>query len=460
MDKLNIALENAGVLQPYSMDAEQAILGAALIDEELISLIIEQVKEEYFYARQNREIFSEIHKLFMSNIPADFITVLNQVLERKTFSSENDAKVYLAQLADTVPSLSNVEYYVKILRDKYLVRQLMQTAGDILQQTQESQGAELLLESAEQRIYELRQGKDNNSLKHISDPVATSFDRLKKMSGKDRDKYLGLKTHFDYLDGKLTGLGKSDLVVLAARPGMGKTSFVINIATNIAARDKKPVAIFSLEMSKEQLTERIISAEALIDSHMMRSGEIPIDAWESIGNAVGTVSDMPIYLDDSANITVAEMKAKIRRLNQDPEVDNVGLVIIDYIQLMSSGKRTESRVQEVSDITRNLKIMAKELEVPVIALSQLSRSAEKGATKDTRPQLSDLRDSGSIEQDADIVLFLYRHGYYDQSPEVNQNQAECIVAKNRHGEVGKVYLGWDGAHTRFYNVDYVHTDED
>ena len=256
----------------------------------------------------------------------------------------------------------------------------------------------------------------------------------------------------------LTGMGKSDLIILAARPGMGKTSFVLNIATNVAQRNI-PVAIFSLEMTREQLTSRMISAVAHIDSQIMRSGNIRMDEWDNISRAVGEISDLPIYLDDTSNVTVSDIKAKVRRLNQNPENEPVGMIIIDYLQLMSSGKRNESRVQEISEITRNLKIMAKELNVPLICLSQLSRSAEKGQGRDARPALSDLRDSGSIEQDADVVLFLYRDAYYSQDEEVDQTKAECIVAKNRHGEVGKVYLGWDGAHTRFYDIDFVHEDD-
>lgn len=458
MDKLDLALGNLGVNQPYSIEAEQAILGAAIISPELVSLIIEQVKPEYFYSGQNQKIFFEIHKLFTANIPSDFITVLNSVLSQDIFSDEQEAKVYLTQLAETVPSLSNISYYARILKDKYLIRQLLSTSTDIIKQTQESAEADVLLEYAEQKIYELRQGKDTSSLEHISFSAAESFDRLRKLSGKDRDKYLGIPTGFRYLDKMLTGLGRSDLIILAARPGMGKTSFVLNIATNVA-RKGLPVAVFSLEMTKEQLTSRMISAAAMIDSQIMRSGDIPTDTWVDISRAVGDIADLPIYLDDSSNVTVSEIKAKIRRLNQNPEKPNVGAVVIDYLQLMTGGKRTESRVQEISEITRNLKIMAKELNVPLIVLSQLSRSAEKGQGRDARPALSDLRDSGSIEQDADVVLFLYRDAYYSQDEETDQNQAECIVAKNRHGEVGKVYLGWDGAHTRFYDIDYVHTND-
>lgn len=459
MDKLDVALEGMGINQPYSIESEQAILGAAIINPEMVSAIVEQVRTEYFYVRQNQLIFNEILHLFMANVPSDFITVLNSVLSAKIFNDENEAKIYLTQLAETVPSLSNVFYYAKILKDKYLIRTLMDTAEDIIRQTQETADADLLLESAEQRIYQLRQGKDTQSLKHISDSAANTFDRLRKISGKDKEKYQGIPTGYRFLDDKLGKLGRSDLVILAARPGMGKSSFALNIATNIAGFQKLPVAIFSLEMSNEQLTERILSSQASIDSHSLRTGEIQLAQWDAITDAIGKIADYPIYLDDTPNITVSDMKAKLRRLNQNPETPNVGVVIVDYIQLMSTGRRTENRVQEISEITRTLKIMAKEMDVPIIALSQLSRSAEKGSGRDGRPQLSDLRDSGSIEQDADAVLFLYRDAYYNKDEDADQTLAECIIAKNRHGETGSIPLSWDGAHTRFYDVDYTHNDE-
>ena len=459
MDQLEVALEGMGINQPYSIEAEQAVLGAAIIDPELVSAIVEQVRSEYFYVKQNRLIFNEILTLFMANTPSDFVTVVDAVLSAKIFSDENEAKVYLSQLADTVPSLSNILYYAKILKDKYMVRSLMDAASEILRRTQDSADADLLLESAEQTIYALRQGKDTQSLKHISDAAAKSFDRLRKLSGKDKDKYRGIPTGFRFLDDKLGKMGRSDLVILAARPGMGKTSFALNIATNIASQQKLPVAIFSLEMSNEQLTERILSSRAGISSNSLRTGDIQLAEWGIITNAIGQIADYPIYLDDTPNVTVSDMKAKIRRLNQNPETPNVGVIIVDYIQLMSTGKRSDNRVQEISEITRNLKIMAKELDVPIIALSQLSRSAEKGGGRDGRPQLSDLRDSGSIEQDADVVLFLYRDAYYNKSEDADQTLAECIIAKNRHGESGTIPLSWDGAHTRFYDVDFTHNDD-
>ena len=315
-----------------------------------------------------------------------------------------------------------------------------------------------MLESAEQKIYEIRSGRDQSAMQPISSTIIDTYNTLQKISGPDREKYLGIPTGFTYLDKMLTGLGRSDLIILAARPGMGKTSFALNIAVNVAKKQKTPVAIFSLEMTKDQLTSRILSSEAAIDSQKLRTGTLAGQDWVDLAQASDILAQSPIFMDDTSAITVPEIKAKVRRLNQDPAKPDVGLVVIDYLQLMNSGKRTDSRVQEISDITRNLKIMAKELNVPIICLSQLSRNTERSSNRDHRPMLSDLRDSGSIEQDADSVLFLYREAYYDTEGQSDTTTAECIIAKNRHGEVGTVSLGWDGAHTRFMNVEYSHHD--
>ena len=437
---LNLSLESLGVNLPYSMEAEQAVLGAAILDADIIPQMVETLRPAMFYARQNGEIFSEIVRLFTGSAPVDFVTLLAAVQDAAVFETEDAAKVYLTQLAETVPSLSHTDTYVKIIAEKYRVRQLMNAAKTILEQTGEETDADLLLESAEQKIYEIRSGRDSTALTPISSVIIDTYAHLQEISGPNKDKYLGIPTGFNYLDTMLTGLGRSDLIILAARPGMGKTSFALNI---------------SLEMTKDQLVSRILSSEAAIDSQAFRTGGLSTADWEDLARASEVLAKTHIYLDDTSNITIPEMKAKIRRINQDPARPDIGLLIIDYLQLMSTGKRTENRVQEISEITRNLKIMAKELNVPVIALSQLSRSAEKNRT-DHRPVLSDLRDSGSIEQDADVVLFLYRDAYYDNGEETDATTAECIVAKNRHGEVGKVDLGWDGAHTRFTNVDYAH----
>ena len=454
-------LESMGVNLPYSMQAEQSVLGAALLQADIIPELVELLRPEMFYARQNGQIFAEMVRLFTAGQTVDFVTLLDAVTGEGVFESADAAKVYLTGLAETVPSISNVQAYAKIVQEKYLVRQLMGAAKDILEQSGEEPDADLLLESAEQKIYEIRSGRDTSALTSISSVIVDTLVNLQKIAGPDRDKYAGIPTGFTYLDTVLTGMGRSDLIILAARPGMGKTSFALNIATNVAKKQKIPVAIFSLEMTKDQLTSRILSAEAGIDSQAFRTGKLKEEDWDDLARASEMLHDAPIYMDDTSGITIPEVKAKIRRINQDPSRPDIGLVIIDYLQLMTSGRRTENRVQEISDITRNLKIMAKELNVPVIALSQLSRSAEKATGRsDHRPQLSDLRDSGSIEQDADVVLFLYRAAYYNsqngEAEQANENEAECIVAKNRHGETSVVRLGWDGAHTRFSNLDEIH----
>ena len=456
-------LESMGVNLPYNMQAEQSVLGAALLQADIIPELVELLRPEMFYARQNGQIFAEMVRLFTAGQTVDFVTLLDAVTGEGVFESADAAKVYLTGLAETVPSISNVQAYAKIVQEKYLVRQLMGAAKDILEQSGEEPDADLLLESAEQKIYEIRSGRDTSALTSISSVIVDTLVNLQKIAGPDRDKYAGIPTGFTYLDTVLTGMGRSDLIILAARPGMGKTSFALNIATNVAKKQKIPVAIFSLEMTKDQLTSRILSAEAGIDSQAFRTGKLKDEDWDDLARASEMLHDAPIYMDDTSGITIPEVKAKIRRINQDPSRPDIGLVIIDYLQLMTSGRRTENRVQEISDITRNLKIMAKELNVPVIALSRLSRSAEKATGRsDHRPQLSDLRDSGSIEQDADVVLFLYRQAYYNshqdgaEEQQADERTAECIVAKNRHGETSTVQLGWDGAHTRFMNLDFSH----
>ena len=430
-------LESVGINLPYNMQAEQSVLGAVLLKPETLTDLVEIIRPEMFYTRQNAQIYSEMLRLFTSDQTIDFVTLLDAVISDGVFPSADEAKVYLTGLAETVPSISNVKAYAQIVQEKYLVRQLMGVAKDILQDAGDEPDADLLLENAEQRIYEIRSGRDSSALTPLSSSMVETLTNLQKISGPDADKYKGIPTGFRLLDTVLTGLGRGDLIILAARPGMGKTSFALNIATRVAMQQKVPVAIFSLEMTKEQLTNRILSAEAGIDSQAFRTGALRAEDWEYLALATEKLHDAPIYMDDTSGITITEMKAKIRRVNQ----------------------RSENRVQEISSITRNLKIMAKEMNVPIIALSQLSRAVEKqGNNSSHRPQLSDLRDSGSIEQDADCVLFLYRDSYYaSQNPdgaEVDADTAECIVAKNRHGETSTVPLGWDGAHTRFMDVDF------
>ena len=450
-----LSLSSLGIQLPYNMQAEQSVLGAALMDETILNRLITEMDPDMFYSEQNRAVYEEMRRLFSESEAVDVITLVDSLAQNGVFKGADDAKVYITRIAETVPAISNVDSYIKIVKEKYQTRRLIEAARDILQQSSEESDSDLLLESAEQKLYDIRNGQDRSGVKTIQESILEVIDTMQKLSGADRDKFAGIPTGFNYLDNILTGLGRSDLIILAARPGMGKTSFALNIATNVAKKQNVPVAVFSLEMTKDQLVSRILSSEAAIDSQAFRTGALSTADWEDLARASEVLAKTHIYLDDTSNITIPEMKAKIRRINQDPARPDIGLLIIDYLQLMSTGKRTENRVQEISEITRNLKIMAKELNVPVIALSQLSRSAEKNRT-DHRPVLSDLRDSGSIEQDADVVMFLYRDAYYDNGEEADASTAECIVAKNRHGEVGKVDLGWDGTHTRFTNVDYAH----
>ncbi len=457
----SLSLASLGIQMPYSMQAEQSVLGAALMDEGVLNRLISELEPEMFYSEQNRAIFVQMRQLFSESEAVDVVTLVDALALDGAFRGADDAKVYVARIAETVPSISNVDSYLRIVREKYQTRRLIETARAILAQSAEEPDSDILLESAEQRLYDIRSGQGKSAVKTLQESILEVIDTMQKLSGADRDKYAGIPTGYSYLDTVLTGLGRSDLIILAARPGMGKTSFALNIAANVARQQKIPTIIFSLEMTCEQLTDRILSSTSGIDSQAFRTGRLNNSDWNEFAAATQLLYDVPIYMDDTSGVSVPEIKAKIRQIDQDPKKEKIGLVIVDYLQLMQSSRRTENRVQEISDITRNLKIMAKELNVPVMVLSQLSRAAEKASGRsDHRPQLSDLRDSGSIEQDADVVLFLYRAAYYNtqagEAEQANENEAECIVAKNRHGETSTIRLGWDGAHTRFTDVDAYH----
>jgi replicative DNA helicase len=433
---------------PYSTEAEQAVLGAILVDPgRIFPIVIETVKAEFFYIDQHREIFGIMMRMFTSGEKIDAITVLNEAVSMRIFENNAEGRQYIASIVEIIPSVANVESYCKIIADKYYIRSLATIARGILSDIQYGESdAQLLLDAAEQRIYDVRQGKNVQGLVELSQAVYGAYDHIGKIAGPEREKYIGAKTGFNLLDSVISGLNKSDLIILAARPGMGKTSFALNIAENVAAiSPDKEIAIFSLEMSSEQLATRMMSSLAMVDSKKLRNGGLNDDDWTCLAQAAGKLCRYRMFIDDTSGITVQQMKAKLRRL------PNIGLVIIDYLQLMSSTLKTDNRVVIISEITRQMKIMAKELDVPIILLSQLSRGTE-GRT-DKRPMLSDLRESGSIEQDADIVMFLYREGYYKSDDPEQQNTCECIVAKNRHGETGTVNLGWNGQYTRFTNLE-------
>ena len=444
---INTQYEFTGREIPYSLEAEQTVLGGVLIDaQKVLPTVVETLKPECFYNDIHKKIFNIMVRMFTNNETVDIITVGNEAYETGVFETSVMAKTYLKGMMENVPSVSNIASYCKIIEDKFYLRSLIETAQDIIEKAAATVDAENLLDIAEQKIYDIRKGKALNGLTKIDEIIIESYDRLQKISGTDKEKFLGSKTGFALLDSYTTGLNKSDLIILAARPGMGKSAFALNVARNMCKSSDKEVAIFSLEMGKEQLVTRMLSSESLVNNNSLRSGMLEVEDWTKLAEGARALSELPIYIDDSAGLTVPQMKAKLRRMR------NLGLVIIDYLQLMESPNRHTNRVTEVSEITRQLKLMAKELDVPVICLSQLARGPENRT--DHRPLLADLRESGSIEQDADIVMFLYREGYYDKM-NPNQGDSECIVAKNRHGETGTVKLAWLGEYQLFRSIDVI-----
>ena len=433
---------------PHSATAEQSVLGAILVDPRCTSEVIDKLRADDFYIRQNREIYETIYTMFNYSRTIDPVTVLEE-LKQHGYDQDDQAWSYLLQLMDITPTAANVGEYIEIIRDKTLLRRLAETAGDITAMVQAgADTGQTVLDAAEQRIYAIRQGRAARGLTPISDVIIDVYDRLEELAASDR-AIPGLSTGLKDLDRAISGLNNSDLILLAARPGMGKTSMALNILLDAGKRSGKKVAFFSLEMSREQLALRLISSECFVDNKKLVTGKLSDQDWESVAAAADSLNRSTIYIDDDSSVTVADILAKCRR------VENLGLIVIDYLQLMqSSGKQSrgnENRQQIVSDISRSLKIMAKELNVPVLCLSQLSRANE--SRQDKRPMLSDLRESGAIEQDADIVLFLYRDGYYNKDSD-NPNLAECIIAKNRHGETGKVDLQWTPEFTTFSDLEW------
>ena len=439
---------------PHSLEGEQAVLGSMLIDPECIKDVMDKLQPGDFYLRQNREIFEAIYSMFSYARPVDGITVAEELRKNGTYD-EQTTRRYLAELMEITPTSANVMEYVKIVRDKALLRGVAIAASEITAMVQEGIGtASDTLDAAEQKIFAVRRGQSAQDMVPISRVLPDVLERLGEMT-ESQDHMPGLSSGFSAVDAKITGLNKSDLLLLAARPGMGKTSFALNIALNVARSSRKTVAVFSLEMSAEQLVTRILSGEALVENYRLRTGNLRETDWQKIAAAASVLNQLDIRVDDNPMLSAADMNAKCRRL------DNLGLVVIDYLQLMTSAgdksNRGENRQQVVSDISRMMKIMAKELNVPVICLSQLSRANEK--RDDKRPMLSDLRESGAIEQDADIVMFLYRDDYYNEDSE-KHNIAESIIAKNRHGETGKVELRWMPEYTQFATLDQRYDDED
>lgn len=434
---------------PQSLEAEQAVIGSMLIDPACIAEVIELLRPEDFYAEEHQRIFETIYSMFNTALKIDPVTVLDR-LKAQGYYDEAGGRAYLMQLMEVTPTSANVKEYASIVRDKSMLRAIANAGAEIQNLAFSGGGsAAEVAELAEQKIYSVRQGREIKGLSPLKSVIMDLYAQLDERSRSDSD-IPGLSTGFRDLDVALTGLNKSDLILVAARPGMGKTAFALNIALNAAKSSGKDVVVFQLEMSKDQLASRFLASEALLDSHKLKTGSLNQDDWIKIARATSVLAKTHLYVDDNPAITVAEIKAKCRRLGE-----NLGLIVIDYIQLMQSGgKRSENRVQEVAEISRSLKIMAKELDVPVVCLSQLSRAAEQRADK--RPMLSDLRESGAIEQDADIVMFIYRDDYYDAESD-DKNVAEIILAKNRHGATGTVELQWIGQYTTFSSRDRIHS---
>ncbi len=435
---------------PYSLDAERSVIGSMLIDNRCVADIVGILKPEDFYLQENRDIFTTIYSMFSYSMNIDPVTVMDQMKQTGVYDEEK-TRDYLLQVLDVTPTAANAKQYAQIVADKSLLRQIANAAMDISRIVSEEVGsAQSIMDAAEQKIYAIRNGRSNQDLIPISTILLSVYEQLAERAHSE-SAIPGLSTGLRDLDQKINGLNKSDLVLIAARPGMGKTSIALNIALSVAKTTKKTVVIFSLEMSKDQLASRLLSNESFVDSQLLMTGKLSEEEWGKLGLAAYALSQTDIRVDDNPSVTVTEMIAKCRRL------DNLALVIIDYLQLMTSatGKVSDNRVTAVSEISRSLKIMAKELDIPVICLSQLNRSNESRADK--RPLLSDLRESGSIEQDADEVLFLYRDDYYNPDTE-EKNVAECIIAKNRHGETGTVKLQWLPQFTTFSDREWRHSE--
>ncbi len=437
---------------PHSTEAEQAVLGSILIDARCVPEVIEGLKVEDFYLRQNREIYETVYSMFNFSLTIDPVTVLEQMRLAGVYD-EQVSRNYILQLMEVTPTAANVKEYMAIVKDKALLRRIAETAGELTQVVQEGTGAaQEVLELAEQRIYGIRSGRSAQGLEHISSVLLSVYERLSELAASD-SAVPGISTGLTDVDNAISGLNKSDLILLAARPGMGKTSFALNMLLHAGKFAGKSVVFFSLEMSREQLAMRLISGESFVDNKKLVTGRLGEEDWVKIAAASASLNRTQILIEDNPSLSVADMNAKCRR------VDDLGLVIIDYLQLMTSAggtsRASDNRQQVVSDISRALKIMAKELNVPVVCLSQLSRGPE--SRSDKRPMLSDLRDSGAIEQDADIVMFLYRDDYYNDDSE-QHNLAECIIAKNRHGETKTVELQWLPEYTTFSTIDRRHEE--
>ena len=441
---------------PVSIEAEQALLGAIIVSPEAFDKIGGIITADDFYVAEHQHIYSALLKMYNQNRTIDVVTLVNTLVEMGD-RDEAGGVQYITLLAESVPSATNVKDYAKIVKDKAILRKLIRVCDEINEDAYSESDVRTVIDNAEQKIFDISHNNDTKEFRHIRDVLQNVYRDIERLA-ETKGAVTGAKTGFSGLDRVLVQMGKGDLIIVGARPGMGKTSFALNIATNVAKSSRKSVAIFSLEMSGEQLVTRILSSEAMVDSHSLRTGQLANEDWDNIADVISSLSGCDIYIDDTSAITTTEMKSKLRRL------PNLGLVVIDYIGLMQTTSNSDNRAQQVGEISRNLKIMAKDFGVPIVCCAQLNRGTESRPGAGKRPTLADLRDSGSIEQDADIVLFLYRDEYYKEisgaeaSPEAadTANTAEVIVAKNRHGSVGNIKMGWVGQFTKFRTLEDDH----
>lgn len=436
---------------PYNMEAEQAVLGSVLLDAESVAIAAENLKSEDFYSESHKEIFAAILDIYTRGEPVDVVTLVEEIKNRGTLDKSGGI-AYLTDLSMSVPSTANLKYYIRIVDEKSTLRRLISASNEIIKNCyQGHEELEYIIDQAEKNIFDLSQRHNSHQFYSMKEILLDAYARIEELA-KNKGRITGIPTGFVEFDHITSGLNPSELILVAARPSMGKTSFVLNIAQYAALRARVPVAVFSLEMAKEQLAQRMLSSEANVELQKIRTGSLDETDWLKLVRAAGPLSQAPIYIDDSPGINSMELRSKARRLKMER---GIGLVILDYLQLMSGRGKVENRQQEISEISRSLKALARELKVPVVALSQLSRAPEARAGH--RPMLSDLRESGAIEQDADLVAFLYRDEYYNPDTD-KKNIAEVIIAKQRNGPTGTVELIWLGQYTKFAGYDRVHRE--
>jgi replicative DNA helicase len=440
------SIELAQRIPPHSLEAEQSVLGSMLLDKEAVAAASEVLEGNDFYLDAHKEIYEAMLDVYEQGKPVDLVTLAEALRQRGTLEAAGGG-TYISDLSMAVPSTANVRYYIRIVEEKSILRKLIEASNEIIKESYEAaEDLDIIIDHVEKKIFDITQKKNHQSFESIKTILLETYAKIEELT-KNKGKIVGVPTGFRDFDLRTSGLNPSDFILIAARPSMGKTSFAINIAQNAAVRYNIPVAIFSLEMSKEQLAQRMLSSEANIELQKIRTGDLTDEDWIKLVRAATPLSQAPIFIDDTPGITVMEVRSKARRLKME---HNIGLIVIDYLQLMSGRGRAESRQQEVSEISRSLKALARELDLPVVALSQLSRGPE--SRQDHRPMLSDLRESGAIEQDADLVVFLYRDEYYNPDTE-KKNIAEAIIAKQRNGPTGTVELIWLGQFTKFASYE-------